>query len=388
MINDILYFLDFTDVSEYNYSEMSNRDELMFSKIKFMDISKPKEFYESCDIAILGIPESRNSISEAVKEAPNKIREQLFKLYVPNNNIKIVDFGNIKEGKTVKDTYIAIQEVAHELLKNEFELIIIGGGKDTIVSICNIYKDKNTKFSLCISEPRFSLGETGGVYNEETYLSEIINNNKKLFNYSNIGYQTYYNSQTNINYIKNKFEAVRLGVARDKIQNCEPYIRDSDLFFIDMNSVKESEAPGVSKPSLHGFYGEEMCQLASFAGFNDKLSTFGVLSVNPNNDRNNKTSELSAQIIWHFIQGYYGRNGENSHSIVLTMEKYIVNIEEIDKAITFYKSLSTGRWWFEIPYKKKKKEGVKIISCTLEDFENASKNEIPERWWFFFRKLN
>jgi len=384
MISDILYFLDFIDSSSFDYSHMSNQDELIFSKTKYMSTSKSKEFYKNCDIAILGVPEARNSICEGVKEAPNEIRKQLYGLYAPGS-INIVDFGNVKQGKTVKDTYIAITEVVYELLKNEFELIIIGGGKDILVSVSDVYKKRESKFSLCVVEPRFNLGENKGVYNEETYLAEIINKNKKLFNYTNIGYQTYYNSQSNINYIKNKFEAIRLGFSRSNIEKTEPLIRDANLFFIDMNTVKESDAPGVSIPSIHGFYGEEMCQLASYAGFNDKLSTFGLVSVNPKNDRNNKTAELSAQIIWHFIQGYYGRSGENDSSLILKMEKFIVNLDEIDRTITFYKSPNTERWWFEIPYKNKK---IKIVSCSYEDYEKATKNEIPERWWFFFQKLN
>ncbi len=384
MINEIIDYLDFTDVTSFDYSHMSNQEELMFSNIKFQNSSKPIELLESCNIALIGVPESRNSNCKGVKEAPFQIRKELFGLYVPGK-INIIDFGNIKQGKTVKDTYTALTEVVYELLKNELEVIIIGGSKDLLVPICNAYKKGEKLFNLCVVEPRFNLGENEGVFSEETYLSELIKNNKKLFNYTNLGYQTYYNPTSKINYIQNKFEAVRLGFSRSNMINNEPYIRDADLFALDINSIKVSDAPASSKPSIHGFYGEEACQLASYAGLSDRVSLFGIYNVNPESDKNNQTSDLSAQIIWHFIQAYYSRKGEFHSSEIMKMKKHIVSIDGLDKKIIFYKSANTGRWWVEVPYKKNK---TILISCSMEDYNIASKNEIPERWWFFFQKLN
>jgi len=387
MINDIIDYLDFTDTTSFNYSHMGNQEELMFSNVKFQNSIKPVELLESCNIALIGVPESRNSNYKGVKDAPTQIRKELFGLYVPGK-VNIIDFGNVKQGKTVKDTYVALTEVVYELLKNELEVIVIGGSKDLLVPICSAYKKGNKKFNLCVVEPHFNLSDSKGVFSEETYLSEIIEKNKKLFNYTNLGYQTYYNSASNTNYIQNNFEAIRLGFSRSRMTNNEPYIRDADLFAIDINSVKVSDAPGSVKKSIHGYYGEEICKLASYAGYSDRVSSFGIYNVNPENDRNNQTSELSAQIIWHFIQAYYGRKGELSSSEIMKMKKHIVSIDGLDKRITFYKSTDTGRWWVEVPYKNKKKEKIMLISCSIDDYNIASRNEIPERWWFFFQKLN
>jgi len=387
MINDILDYLDFTDIGSFDYSDMSNQEELMFSNIKFQSPSKQIEFSESSNIALIGVPENRNSNCKGVQSAPFQIRKELFGLYVPGK-INIIDFGNVKQGKTVKDTYIALAEVVYELLKNETEVIILGGSKDLLVPICNAYKKGDKKFNLCVVEPSFNLSDNEGIYTEENYLTEIINNNKKLFNYTNLGYQTYYNSLSKLNYIKSKFEAVRLGLSRSNMIDNEPYIRDADLFAIDINSVKVSDAPGSAKKSIHGYYGEEICKLASYAGFSDKVSSFGIFNINPENDKNNQTSELSAQIIWHFIQGYYSRKKEYPSSKIMKMKKYIVNVDGIEKRITFYKSPDTERWWVEVPYKKKKKEKSMLISCSVYDYKIASRNEIPDRWWKFFQKLN
>ncbi|MCF6365002.1 MAG: arginase family protein [Bacteroidales bacterium] len=384
MINDILDFLEPVNTSDFDMSDMSNQKDLMFANTFFQKKSEPFNSEKTFDIAIVGIPEERNSKNKGTAKAPDKIRSELYRLYSPTK-IKIVDFGNIKKGKTIKDTYIALTEIVYELLKNELTVITIGGSKDLIIPVCKSYEKGKKQFNLCVCEPKFNLNENKDIFSDETYLSEIINNNKKLFNYTNLGYQTYYNPVENINFIQQSFEAVRLGISRSKLYQNEPFIRDADFFAIDINSVKKTDAPGTIKPSIHGFYGEEACQLAKYAGISDKISTFGIFNVNPNLDNNNQTSELSAQIIWHFIQAFYSRKNEFPESVIRKMRKYIVNVDGIDEKIIFYKSSKTGRWWIDVSYKKKKK---KLISCTFDDYIKASGNEIPERWWFFFQKLN
>lgn len=387
MVNEIIGYLDFIDVSDFNYSHMNNQDELMFSNVKFESLSNSSELYDICNIAIIGVPESRNSTCKEVSKSPLQIRKELYGLYVPGE-INIIDFGNIKHGKTVKDTYIALTEVVFELLKNELEVIIIGGSKDLIVPLCNAYKKGDKLFNLCVVEPSFNLTDNSGFFSEETYLAEIIEKNNKLFNYSNLGYQSYYNSISSINYIKENFEAIRLGFSRASLISNEPYIRDADVFSVDLSSVKASDAPGVTKPTIHGYYGEEVCQLASYAGFSDKVSSFGIYNMCQSKDNKNQTSQLAAQIIWHFIQGYYSRRGEYPNTEISKMKKYLVDVEGLDKKINFYKSEDTGRWWVEVPFKSKKKSGSKIISCSENDYQIAIQNEIPERWWNFYQKFN
>lgn len=386
MISDILGYLEFIDVSLFNYSHKVNYDELMFSNVQFYDLSQPTPSLGCCEIAIIGVPEGRNSKGVNVSKAPMQIRRELYSLYAPGK-IKIVDFGNIKEGKTVKDTYIALQEVLFELLKNELEVIIIGGSKDLLVPICNTYKKGDKFFSLCVAEPSFNFNDSVEIFTEETYLAEIIYKNNKLFNYINLGYQTYYNSVSNINYINDNFEAIRLGISRSNIIDNEPYIRDADIFAIDLASVKQSDAPDVINTSIHGYYGEEMCKFASYSGFSDKVSTFGIFNLDAKNKKS-KTVELVAQIIWHFIQAYNGRVGECSDNEIFKMKKYIVSLNNLNEKIIFYKSEDTGRWWVEVSYKIKNKNRKRLVSCSENDYKIAINNEIPVRWWRFYKKFN
>ncbi len=164
----------------------------------------------------------------------------------------------------------------------------------------------------------------------------------------------------------------------------EPVIRDADFISIDFNSVKHADAPGNFQPSPNGLYGEDICQLARYSGLSDQLSMFMINEVNPLFDINNQTSHLAAQAIWYFIDGFSHRKVEQPDDSENFM-KYIVNHDSIGHDLVFYKSEKTNRWWLEIPSVKKK---THIISCSYEDYLLAGNQEIPNRWWKAYQKIN
>ncbi|MCF6183493.1 MAG: formimidoylglutamase [Bacteroidales bacterium] len=370
-----------------NLPLIHNKNDLLFSRILFYVDNAESDYLKISDIAIIGVPEERNSDNKGCSAAPDKIREELYKLYAPSQ-LKITDLGNLKNGKNVNDTYFALTEVVFECFKNETAVIIIGGSNDLIAPVCTAYAKGKKQFNLCVIDSVFNLDDNPELISSQNYLSYILNKNKNIFSYTNIGYQTYYNSPQEINFIKSNFEAVRLGIARTDLFGNEPFIRDADFVCVNGRSIKMTDAPAAVKPSVHGFYGEEICQLAKYAGISDNVSAFGLFDINPKYDNRNQTSALGAQIIWHFLESFYQRKGENDKNIIKKYKKYIVNITDVSENLIFYKSQKTDRWWVEVPYHIKDKEKVYLLSCTKDDYIKAGNNEIPERWWKFFQKLN
>ena len=73
---------------------------------------------EKVDIVIVGIGETRGGgIFNNGFEAANAIRKQLYQLHYWHFDIRIADFGNIKTGATLNDSYAAIKTVLAELLR-------------------------------------------------------------------------------------------------------------------------------------------------------------------------------------------------------------------------------------------------------------------------------
>ncbi|PID88336.1 MAG: hypothetical protein CSB06_00850 [Bacteroidia bacterium] len=387
MFENLDQFLDYYTLNKNHFPEYLCNQELLGNKVCFLDKNMQEIKWEDYNPVILGLPEMRNSGFEEEANSPDKIREELYKLYAPQGT-NLLDLGNLKKGANIKDSYSIIREFILDLLTKNRTIIILGGSKDLLYPIAQAYEKNEEEFSLTTSEPRLHLSEADTELTQEsTYLSTVLTN-PRLFHYTNIGLQTYLNPPSLIKNINNRHSVIRLGIARSQISECEPVIRDSNIFGIDIASIKQSDAPGAPGISIHGFYGEEMCQLAKYAGISDKISTFGVFNYLPSKDKNNQTAALTAQIAWHFIQSFPMRQQELLPKQIKTLPKHRVHIEDLSEEIIFYHSPKTDRRWFEVEYSRGNEELSKIISCSLQDFEIARNNQIPPRWWKFHQKLN
>jgi hypothetical protein len=204
--------------------------------------------------------------------------------------------------------------------------------------------------------------------------------------FCNIGYQSYYIDREDLDFMKERFfETYRLGEATDNICRCEPVIRDTDLLALSMNAVKYADAPAASLPSPNGFTGEETCQLAYYAGLGNRCKCMGIFDVLPQNDLQHTTVKLAAQIAWYFIEGVKCRNAEHPKNEPHNFKKYMILHDKHNSHLSFFKNIKTERWWLEVPSADGHSE---YIACTPDDYVKATEQEIPDRWWKMFHKLN
>lgn len=376
----------FNGVSQYSDSSYAN-----LIKVYVPDNDFPS--LENIHLAIIGVEEDRKAINnEGCGLAADYVRESLYKLFQGNYSTKIVDLGNIKKGNTIEDSYFAVTDVLSHLLKKNIIPIVIGGGQD--LTYCNYaaYKSLEQTINIVAIDSCFDIGDGDKDLNSQSYLSKIILHKPNiLFNYSNVGYQTYFVEQNAIE-LMNKlyFDSHRLGQVRANMENVEPIVRNADLVSFDISSVRQSDAPGNGNASPNGFHGEEACQIARYAGLSDKLSSIGFYEINPAFDANKQTAHLVAQMIWYFIDGFYNR--KQDYPIVDKSEytKYRVSIKDHNHEIVFYKSNKSDRWWMDVPYPVNhqiKYERHQMVPCSYSDYETACQDEMPDRWWQTYQKL-
>ena len=87
----------------------------------------------------------------------------------------------------------------------------------------------------------------------------ILQQPSYLFNFTNIGYQSYLVDPQMVETMDNLyFDTYRLGVVVSDMQDVEPVLRAADIVSIDMSAVRRSDAPGVQDAQPNGFYGEQM----------------------------------------------------------------------------------------------------------------------------------
>ncbi len=340
------------------------------------------------DIALIGIPEERKTKNTGVSLAPDKVRQQFYKLNCSGKS-RILDLGNLKIGESVNDTYIAVCDIVYELVQNNIIPLIIGGSNDLTYALY-LALDKSDKTIKMVSiNPRFDLGYKKDDFDSESYMGQIIlEKGRNLFNYTNIGYQSYYCNKDEIILLnKMNFDAFRLGTVRSNLSDVEPVMRDANMVVLDIASVKQSDAPAHKFSSPNGFYSEEICQIARYAGISDNVSIFGIFELNPVYDINEQTSKLAAQVLWYFIDGVNARQKDFPMPDSQNYTKHIVSFEKSDQNIVFYQNNYNKRWWMEVPYPKLHDKNI-IIACSYNDYINACNQELPERWLKTLQKLN
>jgi len=333
-------------------------------------------------IALLGVPEGRNSPGKGSEKAPDSIRAELYRLARIPGKSKIIDLGNMKQGASFNDTIAGLTDILIFLIGKNIFPVITGGSSALMLAVNKAMSSLKIKYTMAAVDSRIDFMNEKKEPDSFSYLNSIIHNHKStLSHYINIGYQTYLNDQQVVNrFLRRKSELVRIGDVRKAIYLTEPLLRDSEAAVFDISAVRQSDAPGTVSPSPNGFYGEEICLLARYAGISDNLKLFALFDVNPEFDLRNQTSGLAAQIIWFFLEGFSQKQYEtpslgssNSGRFI----KYHVRVTDLDDDLIFVKSNLTDRWWMELPAGNDK---YTYIACSHEDYLKANHNEVPERW--------
>lgn len=388
---DISVYFEAIELESVGYYEKLHSQKLG-KQIKIYNTESSFPDYEEADLAIIGVGEDRSAYNnEGCALGANYIRKYLYRLFKGSYTPKIVDLGNIQRGHEIKDTYFAVSSVIGELVKNNVIPIIVGGGQDLTYANYLAYEQLGKIINIASVDAYFDIGKNQKDLNSRSYLSKIILHQPNfLFNYTNIGYQTYFVDQEAIDLMqKLYFDAYRLGNVRANIAEVEPIVRNADVLSFDITSIKQTDAPGNANATPNGFYSEEACQIIRYAGLSDKLTSIGFYEYNPAYDREEQTAHLIAQMIWYFIDGFYARKKDFPLDNKKDFYLYRVNLED-NKEIVFYKSKKSERWWMEVPCQgemKEKFERHHIVPCSYTDYQTACNQEIPERWWQIYQKL-
>ena len=389
---DISIYFEPVKLKGFQYADKARR-KLMGDVVKAYTEPNPFPDYENADLAIIGVGEERNAFfNNGCSAAPDMIRKELYRLNQGNFNLNMVDLGNIRNGHTIEDTYFALTTILVELLGRNIVPVILGGSQDLTFAQYKAYEKIGRIINIAALDPQFDLGTHGEKLDARSYMSHIILQQPNyLFNYTNIGFQTYFVDQQAITLMKNLyFDTYRLGVVRSNMEEVEPMVRNADLLSVDIGSVKASDAPGNANASPNGFYGEEICQIMRYAGLSDKLTSLGLYEVNPRLDRQQQTAQLAGQMIWYFIDGFYSRMGDFPPDKNKEMVKYTVTMKDFKDEVIFYHSLKSDRWWMEVPIRSKHRERYErhhLVPCSYQDYQTACQNALPDRWWQTYQKL-
>lgn len=365
-------------------------------KAQFFTDRFPELEENSFDIAIFGVNDDRGAVNNnGCALAADYFRAHFYALNEGAFTSKIIDLGNIIAGREISDTYFAVKTAVQELVKLNILPVIIGGGQDITYAQYMAYEQLEQKVDLVVIDSKFDLDEDEGEGVETTsnsYLSKIfLHQPNYLFNFSNIGYQTYFVNQESLKVMdKLYFDAHRLGEFLPDITLTEPVIRNANVISFDLGAIRSSDACANINAGPNGFYGEDACRITRYAGMNDKLTSIGFYEFNPAYDRNGQTAMLLAQMVWYFIDGFYNRKQDFPLTPKSQYIIYRASLKDGSGEMNFVKSKRSDRWWMQVPYPSgiSKNERFHLVPCRYDDYNTAVNGEMPDLWWRTYQKLS
>ena len=375
-IHDYLDFLSIEGISNYKNSKLISKHITFFNEKT--DLSKLKY-----DVALLGVPDTDETSNF---ESANQIRQQFCALAPLSNSLNILDLGNIKPGHTFNDACIAIREIVSTASELGIIVILIGGSSRFNVGSFLAFEQKKAPMNMLSVDSVINREKIPLLLGKDLKLYES-NDSSPIYNFINIGYQSYFVEKEFIDFINESFyEAYRLGFVRANLQEIEPGLRDANLISFSLNAIRHSDAPGSSFSSPNGLSGEEACQLAFYAGHSNRVKSFGLFDLACQNDLHFTTAKLAAQIMWYFLEGHSSSIYEEPDITPENFIKFLIHLDQTNQNIAFFKSNLTNRWWMEISFPDKHHNI--LLSCSESDYEQACHQDIPERWWRTFQRIS
>lgn len=370
---DFTHLQDFlTPVSKTQLNDDEAYDDLQIGRM--IDLYEEDHIpdLDAADIVLLGAHETRgNGMPNSKKSTPDIIRRQFYKLYHWHRDVRLADAGNLQAGRSVTDSYAALKAVVTELIDAGKTVIILGGSHDLTYAQYQAYAGKKYIIEATVADALMDLQETSSLRAERYLLDMFMEQPNYLRHYNHIGFQSYFVQPRMLETLdKLRFDCYRLGKVRENMEEIEPVLRNTDLFSVDINIIKHTDAP-ANTLSPNGFSGEEACALSRYAGMSAQLSSYGIYGYNPEKDRDELTAKQIAQMLWYFMDG---RSVKNKEAQLAERESFLeFHIAFTDIDTVFLKSKKTGRWWMQLPDKE-------FVPCAYSDYLLASNNEIPERW--------
>lgn len=329
--------------------------------------------FSDADIVLLGCGEMRgNQADAAYSAAPDAIRKELYQLYNWHPSIKIADLGNLLQGASLNDSRAALSTVLQELHEAGKIVILLGGAHDLSLQQYEAFKKEQKVINAVVADALIDLDEAESI-TDRSYLMDMLTGTPNFVqHYTHLGFQSYYVHPHILETLdKLRFDFHRVGKLREHLDEAEPALREAQLFSIDLNVVRFSDSPANAGGSPNGLAGDEICALTRFAGAGAQMNSLGIYGYDPKKDVQAMTAKLIAQMIWYFVDGYLVRRQEAALTERGEFAEFHVRFSSNDTL--FLKSRRTNRWWMGLP-------NGSFIPCTLADYQQASQDEIPERW--------
>jgi len=316
-----------------------------------------------------GVPSLKKTkvalIGVGVREC-QRIRQELYGLTFAFQRTEVADLGNLKRKKIPFGI-----PLVKELLDSQIIPLVLAPDPAFAETLYDAFKETHPYPSFLQVDEQLHLGPGDR-------MRRLLD--KRPFHLSLIGAQAHFFQPDEVRLLDQRhFDLVRLGKAKADMPEIEPILRDADLMSFHLQAMKPAEMPGLEAISPSGFQLEEGCQILRYAGLSDKLKAGLITGFTAETAKNKMSAAGIALLIWYFLEGVSQRKQDYPVS-VKGMTEYVVQVKNVDIQIVFWKSQKSGRWWMQIPVKRKNSPNRhRLVPCSYSDYLQSREGSLPDR---------
>jgi formiminoglutamase len=265
---------------------------------------------------VVGCPQDqgvqRNHGRPGAAMAPEAIRAMFYRLKPPANqgSVRLLDLGDIRVDGALEEIHDRLQTVVAAALAEGKKVIVLGGGNDISFADGAAMAKVFGEIAAVNIDAHLDLRISDCCHSGTPYRNLLDHGLLRPGNLFEVGIQPSANSAVYLG------DAMDLGVQVTTLKEVRRQgagtffsallasLHDRALFVgIDMDSVRNADAPGVSAPSPIGFTAEEVLHFAADCHHHRAIGVFEISEVNPKFDRDNCTASLAALVIYTFLYG-------------------------------------------------------------------------------------
>jgi formimidoylglutamase len=296
------------------------------SDLRLRDLIRPYDGAPA-EISLIGAPSDLGVIAGGgrggARLGPDAIREELrrygtayqFELGIDLSALSIVDVGNLQiDDGSIETTHQQLAEAVGALAGRGITPVLLGGGHDLTYPGVKGLQGSCEEIGGITLDAHFDVREV--VENKITSGTPFrrILDDLKLpgERFVEIGGNGIVNAKSHIDYLLGKkarifslheTRAKGMQAVFSKALEIAGHGAEGIFLSVDLDSVAQAFAPGVSAPSPEGLTPEEVCLAAYLAGQSPKIRYLDIMELNPIFDQDNRTARLAVAILHAFFSG-------------------------------------------------------------------------------------
>ncbi|UFJ39507.1 formimidoylglutamase [Brevibacillus humidisoli] len=279
------------------------------------------------DVAILGVPLSRSSISaSAASENPDAMRRawKYFNTYNLDYDqdlsaLRVVDLGDVRQHVTSIETcHRHIREAMASMRTHHPNImpVVMGGDHSITAMLVKGYRDvhRDERVGILQLDTHFDLrdlsdnGPSNGTPIRNLIESDVIRGedvyNIGLHGFFNARSLKEYADQKGVNYVT-LHQARKRGIENTIGEALESLSRKVDTIYltVDMDVLDIAYAPGVPASTPGGMRSDELFAAVWLAGQCDKVKAADIVCLDPFKDLRDMTVKTAVHVMLSFLTG-------------------------------------------------------------------------------------